>query len=196
MYDETNDTSAPTADALPGAPAPVTHEVFAKRIQMSWQKRTSSIFAVAEACNEANAQLVGKPKKNLFDALPFSKATFVKLSQIGGDSRLRGITDRLPASFSIIYEITLLSDEQFGQAVASNKIRPKVRRDEIIKLREVGEDSDDGGSEGGEEEQPVARFEAGKLYQFKMPTDEKECDRISKVLAKFGKNFALEINPA
>jgi hypothetical protein len=197
VYTETAHNRTPPHDTSSEATATATYEDFATRIQVSWQKRTSSIFVVAEACNEANTQLTGKSKKKLLDELPFSKATFVKLSQIGGDQRLRGIAEQLPASFSIIYEITLLSDEQFEQAVASNKIRPKVQRNEIIKLRNLDEPSNESADENeGAQELPAAKFEAGKLYKFQMPTDEAECGRIGKVLAKLTKKLAVAITPA
>ncbi len=184
---------------VPEHTATATYEDFAEQIQVSWQKRTSSIFAVAEACHEANKQLLGKEKKKLLDELPFSKATFVKLGQIGGDPRLRGIADHLPASFSIIYEITLLSDEELEQAVESEKIHPKVRRNEIVKLRKMDEQGDESADENkNEQELSPAKIEAGKLYQLKMPdtADAEKCDLIGKVLAKLTKKFAVAINPA
>jgi hypothetical protein len=174
-------------------------ETYLKRIQASWQKRTSSIFAVAEACNEANKQLSGKAKKKLHEALPFSKATFVKLAQIGGDERLPPIAQKLPASFSIIYEITLLSDEEFEHAVMSDTIHPKVRRNQIIELRKKEEKAGHGGDKGRNDQPALApKVEAGKLYQLNMPDNvgEKECGRIGEVLGKLIAKFHIKVGPA
>jgi hypothetical protein len=195
LKESETETIADTVVTLETVPA-AAPETYLERIQASWQKRTSSIFAVAEACNEANKQLSGKAKKKLYEALPFSKATFVKLAQIGGDERLPPIAQKLPASFSIIYEITLLSDEEFERAVMSDTVHPKVRRSEIIELREGDKEGDDG-ADDEETQQAAAIIEAGKLYQLAMPegANEEACVRIGKALAKLQKKYRVEIQP-
>jgi hypothetical protein len=199
MYDQNDDSHLPADISAAEAATFASHEDFVQRIQTTWQKRTSSIFAVAEACHEANKQLNKKQKTKLYETLPFSKPTFVKLSQIGGDPRLPGIADRLPASFSIIYEITLLSDEELKRAVASQNIHPKVQRADIIKLRTATQAVAKGLDKGGNTQKPdLPIVQAGKPYQLRMPesVDEKSCERIGKMFARLTKTFRIEIEPA
>jgi hypothetical protein len=199
MYDQTDHSNLPADNSAAEATTIASHENFVQRIQTTWQKRTSSIFAVAEACHEANKQLSGKEKIKLYENLPFSKPTFVKLSQIGGDSRLSGIAERLPASFSIIYEITHLSNEEFEQAVASEKIHPKVQRAEIIKLRMATQAIAKIPDKGQDTQKPgVPVIQAGMLYQLRMPesVDEKVCERIGRIFVKLTKTFRIEIERA
>jgi hypothetical protein len=199
MYDQTDHSHLPADISAAEAATLASHEDFVHRIQTTWQKRTSSIFAVAEACHEANKQLNKKQKTKLYETLPFSKPTFIKLSQIGGDSRIPGIADRLPASFSIIYEITLLSTEELELAVASGTIHPKIQRADIIKLRAPLQAVAKGANKGRDTQKPgVPIVQAGKLYQLRMPesVDENERDRIGKMFARLAKTFRIEIEPA
>jgi hypothetical protein len=103
----------------------------------------------------------------------------------------------LPASFSTIYEIALLSDEQFGHARDAEIIHPKVRRAEIVALRKA---SDGGGKEEDQKppSQPLAtEIKAGCRYELKIPENAKEDDykRITQALGRLCVKFKVEIGP-
>jgi hypothetical protein len=136
---------------------------------------------------------LAKEKKALRESkLPFSKANFAKYAKIGGDERLLPLTDILPPNFSLIYEISLLSADQLKQAIDSNTIHTTVHRKDIVALRKPLATAG-----GGKSSKPTAvKIDAGKLYQLKMPTNEKACDLIGGALARLSKKFGIEIEPA
>jgi hypothetical protein len=59
------------------------------------------------------------------------------LRRIGADTRLfeKDVMERLPPSYSIIYQVHLLNDEELKHAIESHLLRPSVRREQIEKLR-------------------------------------------------------------
>ena len=113
---------------------------FRLRIESNWQKITRSIIEVAKACAEANEALSSPEKKVLLDQLSFGEAVFSKLAAIGNDKRLHRpqILKSLPASYSVIYEVTHLGDKELNAAVADKTITPSVSRSEILFLRKGG----------------------------------------------------------
>jgi hypothetical protein len=92
---------------------------------------------VARLCAEANARLKAAQKSELIEALPFGAATFSKLLRIGTDIRLQApdIQRLLPAHYTCVYHITLLTDEELKQAIAENVIHSEMKRDHLQKWR-------------------------------------------------------------
>lgn len=68
-----------------------------------------------------------------------------KYISIGNDRRLQNerYLPHLPASYSILYEISQLDDDDFDAAIESNAIHPDVERMEIIALRGAGEENEE-----------------------------------------------------
>jgi hypothetical protein len=97
-----------------------------------------SILETARLCAEANAKLPKKEKHALLAELPFEHPTFSKLAKIGSDPRIHAdsIKGLLPPSYSIMYALSSLSDEQLQHAVDSGVLHPKATRTDIESLSE------------------------------------------------------------
>jgi hypothetical protein len=198
MFTESKVNPIPTVTNPSTEAAVATIEDYVQRIQTSWQRHTSSVFDVAAACHDANDRLSPKEKQKLLgSALPFGKATFVKLAKIGGDERLVPIAAKLPSNFSIIYEIALLSDEQLEKAVGSEVIHPKVRRAEIVALRKATEDTEKANNKTPAAQPSAKELKAGGRYELKVPESagEDDCKRITQALSKLCAKFKIEVSP-
>lgn len=113
-------------------------EQYAEQITSYWQQSTAAILEAAASCKEASDALSSLEKKRLLARLPFSSSTFSKLVAIGGDSRIANpkIRQLLPPSFSSMYEVTLLNDDQLKRAVKERLLSPHTKRAAISKWRE------------------------------------------------------------
>jgi hypothetical protein len=122
-------------------------EEYRQRIRSSWKKTVEDFLELGAVCRDA-ADHLSKPEVEtlLQSDMPISETTFWKFVTIGRDQRLPGIAGSLPPKFTTIYEVSQLTGEQFEQAVASRKIHPKVRREDIAALRKR---SDSGAPENG-----------------------------------------------
>jgi hypothetical protein len=111
---------------------------YASEIKQRWQKVLESIFAVADLLIEAKQKLDPRDWEDLKDELPFSDSVAEKLLLIGGDKRLRKVRvyELLPSSYSTIYEITELNDEELRVAVKDGQISTRMRREAFIDWRE------------------------------------------------------------
>jgi hypothetical protein len=71
--------------------------------------------------------------------LPFNARTAQRLIAIGQDSRLSNIkathASLLPASWTTLYELTKLSDEEFESAIKDRKIYEGMERTEVALIR-------------------------------------------------------------
>ena len=110
---------------------------YATKIAAAWTRGVQSILDAAALCADADASLSKDKKVELLAQLPFAAPTFSKLVQIGSDQRLatpelRGL---LPPSYSIMYEVHLLDDEQLTRAVRDGVLHPEAKRSDIEALR-------------------------------------------------------------
>jgi hypothetical protein len=110
---------------------------YAQKINAAWTKSVDSVIATAVLCAEADAKFEGEDKEALKRALTFKASTFSKLAKIGNDRRLHDEKTRslLPPAYSIIYEVTFLSDERLQYAISSGKLHCEATRDEVVALR-------------------------------------------------------------
>jgi hypothetical protein len=128
-------------------------EEYRRRIQSSYKKTVEDFLELGAVCRDAAANLSKSEVETLLQSnMPINEFTFWKFVTIGRDQRLPGIAGRLPPRFTTIYEVGQLTEEQFEQAVASQKIHPKVRREDIAALRKR---SDNGGPEKATKASPV-----------------------------------------
>jgi hypothetical protein len=113
-----------------------TIQFFSERIAERWKKATRGILEVAEICFQASEKLSANQRKILIQSLPFGQATFSKLVAIGQDTRLKSpqVAGLLPAKYSVLYELTKLSDAQVQTALEMNAISPKLRRTEVAAI--------------------------------------------------------------
>jgi hypothetical protein len=79
-----------------------------------------------------------KPSIKALQRVGLSRANHSKQKQISQNPRFRdpSFAPLMPRKFSILYEIGLLSNEQFNRAVADGTICPIVTRNEIKNIRE------------------------------------------------------------
>lgn len=115
------------------AKLPTSVKSYADRIRTHWHRAAASIMEVAHLCAEANNRLSAPNKKELVKVLPFSGPTFSKLAQIGNDRRLQSnrVQKLLPPSYSIIYSVGQLDDNELEAAIKEGIVTPTLRRSDL-----------------------------------------------------------------
>jgi hypothetical protein len=111
---------------------------WAQRIADAWQKQVPSIFETALLLESAKAELRRGEWMAMVKAdLPFSHSTVNKLIKIAACDHLRNSehVPRLPAHWGTLFELTLLSREQFDHGIKTGKITPKMQRKDVRALR-------------------------------------------------------------
>jgi hypothetical protein len=140
----------PPTTALSVAAAAPKIEEYRRRIQSSYKKTVEDFLELGAVCRDAADHLSKSEVETLLQSdMPINESTFWKFVTIERDQRLPSIAGSLPSKFTTIYEVSQLTEEQFEQAVASQKIHPKVRREDIAALRKRN-DSGSGPENGAE----------------------------------------------
>jgi hypothetical protein len=174
-------------------------EVYRQLINASYRKTTTHLFELAAVCREAADSLsTAQVQELLTSELFIDRSTFWKYVKIGRDSRLQGISDKLPPSLSIAYEVAQLKDDQLREAVDTNAIHPNARRSVIVALRKQSPNrGEETPNQTQTPKQPALKIEAGRRYWLNIPGDANDdiCAQIAKVLeslcAKFGPEITL-----
>lgn len=126
----------PTQDAI--LPNVLSPDKWARRIATAWQKQVPSIFEVAALLESAQAELRKADfSKMVRNHLPFGRSTATKLIAIAKCDHLRNSehVPHLPANWGTLFELTLLTEEQFQRGIASHKISLKTQRKDVKALR-------------------------------------------------------------
>ena len=112
-------------------------EDYHEKICRGWLKTVQSILELATTFAEAEANLDENSFEKLLKGLPFSRAKMSMLRQIGGDKRLyqNRVIARLPASYSTIYQVHLLHDDELERAIESGLLQPDAKREHIERVR-------------------------------------------------------------
>ncbi len=135
----TNDETSTGDDIAPvqSLEAMKTWKDYARAICAHWRKSVDGILQTARYCSLADERLSQRDYEALQAKLPFDNTILCKLSKIGSDTRLFDPTVRalLPASYSILYEIHHLSDEELSKAVESGALYPGAKRKDLLELR-------------------------------------------------------------
>jgi hypothetical protein len=115
------------------AKLPTSVKSYADRIRTHWHRAAASIMEVARLCADANNRLSAPNKKELVKVLPFSSPTFSKLAQIGDDPRLQTqrVQKLLPPSYSIIYSVGQLDDNELEAAIKEGIVTPTLKRSDL-----------------------------------------------------------------
>jgi hypothetical protein len=111
---------------------------WARRITESWQMQVPSIFEVAALLKSAKEELRrGDWMKMVKAELPFSQSTANKLLKIGQCEHLRNSehVPNLPAHWGTLFELTLMTPEQFEHSFTSGAITPRMQRKDVRVLR-------------------------------------------------------------
>jgi hypothetical protein len=113
---------------------------YASEIKVRWQKVLESIFEVADLLVQAkDEKLDSGDWERLKDELPFSDSILKKLLVIGRDPRLRkpSLYKLLPSSYSIIYEIHQLKEDELKLAIKDGQISTRMNRAQFIAWRDA-----------------------------------------------------------
>jgi hypothetical protein len=197
---DSEDNPIPAGSALSTETAGAKIEEYRQRIWSSCQKTVEDLINLGAVCRAAADELSESGVETLLHSdMPINESTFWKYVKIGRDQRLPGIAANLPSRLTTMYEVTHLTEEQFEQAVASHKIHPKVRREDIAALRKPS--SSGGGKDDQLEEQspkpPAIKIEAGRRYELEIPESARaeDCAYIAQALGKMRQEFGMGVNP-
>jgi hypothetical protein len=136
---ETNDAITEAADEING----------------EYRGTTQGLLRLGHRCARAEKEFKKAAKEELLARLLFNKTNFSMFVRIGNDSRLASISELLPPSYSIIYEVAKLDDDKLDAAVKDGVIHPKATRKEIQDLRNgpIDAESDQEGDEDDQEDE-------------------------------------------
>ena len=131
QIDNTNDDGVDALEFM----LPVSHYV--QQITENWKKSLESVLNVARLLVEAEQKLNKKEWRTLVKELPFSKSITSRLLSVGKDKR---ITDPvhlsiLPFSYATLYEISLLTDDEFKKAKCQGILNQRVYRKTIADFK-------------------------------------------------------------
>jgi hypothetical protein len=114
-----------------------TPEKWAEIIRGKWQENVKSIFEVGLMLETSREEL-GAPAfwKMVRDELKWSKGTVSKLMTVADDDKLAEVSHgKLPASWPMLYQLTLLSPDEFETGLASGIIHADMERKDIALLK-------------------------------------------------------------
>jgi hypothetical protein len=114
-----------------------TRAYWAKRIKTTYTKTVADIIAVGQLFIDAKAALPhGEFEKLIELDCVISPRTAQRYMAIARDLRINK-SDRLsllPANWSVLYELTRLSDEQFAKAISDGTINADMTGDDLSRL--------------------------------------------------------------
>ena len=120
----------------------LSREKWAKRIGAAWQKQVPSIFEVGALLEAAQVEFretkrYGEWSAMVKSELPFTRETAFKLMTIAACDHLRDVApgQQLPAHWTMLYDLTKLTPEQFEAGIKSGAINPKMQRKDVKALR-------------------------------------------------------------
>jgi hypothetical protein len=106
-----------------------------RQIKASVQKVATDVLETAKLCLRAYERYGPQGLSVVLRAAEMEKTKFLKHMAIARDQRLGRIAMQLPAGYSVLYQITQLSDEVFEAAAKERIIHPDVGRGDIDALR-------------------------------------------------------------
>jgi hypothetical protein len=113
--------------------------IFASQIATEWRKSREAIFAVGRLLIAAKQQLKhGAFSSMVENDLPFSSRTAQRLMAIARDKRLNTtrVSHLMPVSWGTLYELSLLRDDDFDDAIADGAITADMSRSDAVSLVE------------------------------------------------------------
>jgi hypothetical protein len=106
-------------------------EEFASKIKASTSRSVQEILKRGAYCVQAEKQLSPEGNETLLKKLPFGASERSKYLRIGRDGRLPKNIKQLPPSFSTIYLISLLPDDQLKAGIKTGIISARATREDI-----------------------------------------------------------------
>jgi hypothetical protein len=116
-------------------------EKWVTRISTAWRENLTSIFETGNLLEAAKAELKHGEWTAMFQngELPFDKKTAERLIAISTSDNVRNgaISPHLPIAWTVLYELTKLTDEQFANGIESRAINPQMRNKDVKALRGI-----------------------------------------------------------
>jgi hypothetical protein len=112
--------------------------VWAHKIKAAWSASIADIIETGKLIAAAKDDLPhGQFETMVEKELPFGARTARMLVAVGKDSRFRNHGSVLPASWRTLYELTLLTDDQFQRGIATGDINAEITRVGVARLRGI-----------------------------------------------------------
>lgn len=126
--------------AKPGDPSPQDPlEVWITWVGDAWRQSVESILLTGQRLALLRAQFKGQEwEQPIEHYLGLSKSMVAKLIAIGGHKVLNAAAvshGKLPASWTVLYELTLLEDKTLEAKLKGGAITPKTERSEVLKMK-------------------------------------------------------------
>lgn len=139
----------------------LTGEEFAVEIARLWKDAQARFLDIGRRLNEAFDKLEHGEWGQLLESLPFERATADKLRRVAAaaDSGVVPV-DRLPASYSTVYEVLTMTDAERTAAADAGLIRPDVKRAQLLAFKRAQRAQPDKADRRAELERLVARLRA------------------------------------
>jgi hypothetical protein len=131
-------TRAAQVVKLPNAQS---RQQWVERVKKAWRGQLANIFETGNLLEGAKAELEHGEWKALFvnNEMPFDLSTANRLIAISNNDTLRNeaLAPLLPISWSILYELTKLTDEQFETGLTSRTINARMSKKDAKALRGI-----------------------------------------------------------
>ena len=118
----------------------VGREKWVEKISAAWRETVSSIFETGNLLEAAKAELPhGEWLKMIKDELPFGRNVAQRLMIVAENENLRNGAHApyLPVSWMTLYELSKLTEEQFGNGIETKVINPRMERKDVLALRGI-----------------------------------------------------------
>lgn len=113
---------------------PARRQYWANHINTAWRETLNGIFETGRRLIQAKSELPGQFEAMVATDLLFGPRTARRLMQIARnwEYRFRTHASVLPPSWMSLYELTKLTDAEYGTLIDDRTIRPDVEREEIV----------------------------------------------------------------
>jgi hypothetical protein len=126
------------SDVVVQLPNGRSREHWAGLITNAWREQLPSIFETGNLLEAAKCELPhGEFLKMVKERLPFSRQVAHRLMVIADSDNLRNVDvhPHLPVAWTILYQLTKLTEEQFDKGIKSGAIHPAMATKEARALR-------------------------------------------------------------
>lgn len=151
---------------LPGEAVLLDRSAWALRINACWRKGIEAIIGTGRLLLDAKDSCEhGDFESMLKEDLAFQPRTAQRLMAIARDQRLTNPTHAslLPASWTTLYELTQLTDEEFDRAIEEKVIRPDMERKDVQHIRPTPHRERANETQSATEHDPAQAGEDGPL---------------------------------
>jgi N6-adenosine-specific RNA methylase IME4 len=123
-------------NAIAGRDSESARAQWAARIAGAWRKSAEAVLEAGRLLKEARDALPHGAFLDMIERdLPFGAGTAQRLMRIAADARIANAAHGpfLPPSWRTLYELTKLSDHEFGAKLASGEIHPEMEHRDVAR---------------------------------------------------------------